>query len=189
MLRIRGNNFIALWVYAEQIFTHAQPALKFWQFLHGHPNACWANSETISSLAEHTRKQFFSACWACEEIISLLAEQTRKQFHRWLSIRGNDFIACWANEEMGGTARSIPSTEEETRLRRGSLINGGGDSSTKGETRLRWGRLGCRGGDSSTEGKIHLQRVRLFWGGGDSFFLMEEQNCWNLSVVLFLQSC
>jgi hypothetical protein len=28
------------------------------------------------------------------EMISLLAGHTWKRFHRWLSIRGKDFIAC-----------------------------------------------------------------------------------------------
>ncbi len=74
MLSICGNDFIAHWACAERIFAYAQPSVKFWQFLHGHPNACWAYEEMISSHAEHTRKRF----------------------HRTLSICGNDFIACWA---------------------------------------------------------------------------------------------
>ncbi len=55
LLSIRGNDLIANWVYAERIFAYAQPTFKFWQFLHGHPNACWANAERISSHAEHMR--------------------------------------------------------------------------------------------------------------------------------------
>ncbi len=78
MLSIRGNDFIACWAYAEQIFAYAQHARKFRQFLHGHLNACWADGETISSHAEHTGKGF----------------------HRMLSIRGKDFIARWAYAEM-----------------------------------------------------------------------------------------
>ncbi len=59
----------------------------------------WAFAESISSLAEHTRKWFhcwlsirgndFIAGWAYEEMISSLAEHTRKWFHRWLSMLGN----------------------------------------------------------------------------------------------------
>jgi hypothetical protein len=80
-LSILGNDFIACWAYvemisslaehtrkqchctwvhSEQIFVSAQPAFKFWQFLHGHPNACWANAEMISLLAKHMRKQFYA---------------------------------------------------------------------------------------------------------------------------------
>jgi hypothetical protein len=40
LLSICWTNFIAGWAYAEQIFAHAQPSFKFWQFWHGHPNAC-----------------------------------------------------------------------------------------------------------------------------------------------------
>ncbi len=76
-LNIRRNDFIACWAYEEMIalhtesmpneflFAHAQPSFKLWPFLHGHPNACWVNEETISSLAY-------------EETISLLAERTQK---------------------------------------------------------------------------------------------------------------
>ncbi len=65
---------------------------------------------------------------------------------------------------MEGTAcdgQSTWSTEGETRLRRGRLIYGGGDSSTEGETRL-------QRGDRSTEGKIRLWRESLFHKGRDS---------------------
>jgi hypothetical protein len=46
----------------------------------------------------------------------------------------------------------------ETRLWRGRLIYGGGDSSTERETRLQRGRLVCRGGDSPTDGEACLRR-------------------------------
>ncbi len=93
------KNFIAHWAYeetisshteqacAKRIFAYAQPAFKFWQFLHGHPNACRAYEETILSHAEHTLNKF----------------------HRMLSIRKNDFIAHW------GYAETISSHAEHTR--------------------------------------------------------------------------
>ncbi len=46
-----------------------------------------------------SRQIFFVAFWTYVETISTLAEHIRKWFHRWLSISGNDFIACWANRE------------------------------------------------------------------------------------------
>jgi hypothetical protein len=80
---------------------------------------------------------------------------------------------------------SILSTEGATRLRRGRLVYGGGDSSTEGETHLRRGRLIHRGGDSSTQGETCLRRGRLIFGGGGGvgsficrkFLLMVEQDC------------
>jgi hypothetical protein len=52
-LSIRGNDFIAHWVYAERIIAYAQQAFKFRQFLHGHPNVCWVIADRIASLAAH----------------------------------------------------------------------------------------------------------------------------------------
>jgi hypothetical protein len=43
---------------AKRIFLYAQPTLRFWQFLHGHPNARSASAEQISSLSVSTRKRF-----------------------------------------------------------------------------------------------------------------------------------
>jgi hypothetical protein len=40
----RGNNSITHCLYTERIFAFAQPAFKFWQFLHGRPNAYWVQS-------------------------------------------------------------------------------------------------------------------------------------------------
>ena len=65
MLSIRGNDFIAHWAYEERISAHAQPAVKWEQFLHVQSMlsirgtnfiACWAYVEPISSHAEHARK-------------------------------------------------------------------------------------------------------------------------------------
>jgi hypothetical protein len=96
-LRICENDFIDFW---GKDFNCTE--YKFWQFLHGHPNTCWANA-AISSLDVHTRKQ-------C---------------HHWLSLWGNNFIACSANGEMGWTAWwSI------------HLVYGEGGSFTEGETHL-----------------------------------------------------
>jgi hypothetical protein len=83
-LSIQGNNFIAHWAYEEQIFAHAQPAVKCEQFLHVH--LCWAYAERISSHTEHTQNEF----------------------HRWLSIRGMDFIAGWAYMKMFKSWISLP---------------------------------------------------------------------------------
>jgi hypothetical protein len=49
--------------------------------------------------------------------------------------------------------------EGETRLERGRLVYGGGDSSTEGETRLRRGRLVYGGGDSSTKREARLGTI------------------------------
>jgi hypothetical protein len=57
---------------------------------------------------------------------------------------------------------------DPSRLRRGRLICGGGDSSTEGETRLPRARLSYEGGDFSTEGETRPCRERLFYGGGES---------------------
>ncbi len=65
MLSIRGNDFIAHWAYEEQIFAHAQPAVKCEQFLHVYP--CWAYAERFSSHTEHTRMDFIAG-WAYAEM-------------------------------------------------------------------------------------------------------------------------
>jgi hypothetical protein len=75
-LNIRGTDFIAHWTYEERISAHAQPAVKCEQFLH------------VQSMLSIT-----------EQILSR-TENTRNEFHRMLSIRGTDFIACWACAEM-----------------------------------------------------------------------------------------
>jgi hypothetical protein len=68
--------------------AYAQPAIKFWQFFHGHPTKRSASAEQISSLSE----------------------STLKRFHSYLSQRGNYFIAVWDNTEM--ILSLIDSTEE-----------------------------------------------------------------------------
>jgi hypothetical protein len=67
-LSIRGNDFIAHWAYEEQIFAHAQPAVKCEQFLH--VNLCWAYAERISSHTEHTRIEFCRWLSICEHSFS-----------------------------------------------------------------------------------------------------------------------
>ena len=92
---------------------------KFWLFivennfrlfwiLYENYSAGWAYAETISSLAEHTRRRFHSTlslrrtnirvCSASVHILTvftwtskrmLIAELTRKRFHRLLGLRGN----------------------------------------------------------------------------------------------------
>ncbi len=118
---IRGNDFIAHWAYAQQIFANAQCAMKFLQFLYGHLNACWAYTETISSHAEHTRNQYNATnCLDgmgdgrqgkqrlkigereqetrnSDVRISSHTEHSRKQFHRMLSIRGKLNISAESN--------------------------------------------------------------------------------------------
>jgi hypothetical protein len=72
MLSIRGNDFIA----------------------------CWAYAEPISSNAEHTRNKFprvRSQRWNVNIFTcTIYAEHTRNESYRTLSIRGTNFIACWA---------------------------------------------------------------------------------------------
>ncbi len=75
-LSIQGYDFIAHWTYEERISVHARPEVKWEQFLHVNP--CWAYAERISSHTEHTRNEF----------------------HRWLSIRGMDFLTGWPYAEM-----------------------------------------------------------------------------------------
>ncbi len=52
MLSIRGTDFIAWWVYEEQISAHAQPAVKCVHFYMYNP--CWAYAKRILSQTEHT---------------------------------------------------------------------------------------------------------------------------------------
>jgi hypothetical protein len=87
-LSIGGNNFIAHWAYAEQILAYAQCAMKFQQFRHGHKR------KPIP-----IKKTSFKIFWAYAEQILSLAEHTRNKFHRWLSMRGTNFIAGWAYAE------------------------------------------------------------------------------------------
>jgi hypothetical protein len=79
-LSIQGNDIMALGACTETISSHTEctpnkflrilsQRSNFDSLIHGHPNECWANAETISSLTEHTRKQF----------------------HRLRSIQGNGF--------------------------------------------------------------------------------------------------
>ncbi len=84
MLSMRGTDFIAHWAYEEQISAHAQPAVKCEPFYMYNP--CWAYAERILSHTEHTRNEF----------------------HRVLSIRGTDFIACWACAKRFNSRISLP---------------------------------------------------------------------------------
>ncbi len=72
MLSIRGNDFIA----------------------------CWAYSEPISSHTEHTRNEFPRMLSQQKNVniftCTIHAQHTRNEFYRTLSIRGTNFIACWA---------------------------------------------------------------------------------------------
>ncbi len=81
---VPGNDFITCWAYEERIFAHAQPAVKFEQF--DMYNPCSAYTEQILSHTEHTRNKF----------------------HHLLSIRGTDFIECWACAEMFKSRISRP---------------------------------------------------------------------------------
>ncbi len=76
MLSIRGNDFIAHWAYEETISSHTEHTPN--EFLHMLSQRKNDNSFSMYSYAEHIGK------W----------------FYRTLSIRGNDFIAPWAYEEM-----------------------------------------------------------------------------------------
>ncbi len=79
-------NFIAHWAYEERISAYAQPAVKCEQFLHVQYNQRSAYAERTLSHTEHTGNEF----------------------HRMLSIRGTDFIACWACAEMFKSRISRP---------------------------------------------------------------------------------
>ncbi len=58
--------------------------------------ACWAYVEPISSHAEHTRNEF-CACSASGKMWTFLHVQSMlNEFYHTLSIRGTNFIACWA---------------------------------------------------------------------------------------------
>ncbi len=78
----------------------------FWVFFENFGNdfiACWAYAEPISSHTEHTRTNF-RACSASGKMWTVFtctihAEHTRNKFYRTLSIRGTNFIACWAYAE------------------------------------------------------------------------------------------
>ncbi len=76
MLSIRGNNFIAHWVYAETILSHTEHMRKRFH-------------RTLS-----VHRTNFSVCSV--NIIRKYAEHTRNVFHRRLSMRGTNFIAGWA---------------------------------------------------------------------------------------------
>ena len=76
MLSIRGNDFIAHWAYEETISSHTEHT----------PNEF---SRMLSQRKNVNRFYMYS-----------YAEHTGKWFYRTLSIRGNDFIAPWAYEEM-----------------------------------------------------------------------------------------
>jgi hypothetical protein len=83
-LSIRGTDFIARWAYKEKISAHAQPAVKCEQFLH------------------------FQSMLSIRRRILSHTEHTQNKFHRMLSIRGTDFIACWACAEMFKSQISRP---------------------------------------------------------------------------------
>jgi hypothetical protein len=78
---------------------------------------------------------------------------------------GTDFF--YTGRTRGGNCvvvmHSILSTEGATRLRRGRLVYGGGDSSTEGETRLRRGRLILGGGGG---GGRHIYLKKISFDGG-----------------------
>jgi hypothetical protein len=57
-------------------------------------------------------------------MISLLAGHTWKRFHRWLSIRGKDFIACWAYEETISSLAEHTSTWKRFHLLLSQQRNG-----------------------------------------------------------------
>jgi hypothetical protein len=93
---------IACWAYAETISSltestltefscmlTAQPAFKFWQFLHG----------ILKHAAEPTRKRFHCLL-SLPETISSLAGHKRKQFYLWLSQNENGFIVDWVKGEI-----------------------------------------------------------------------------------------
>ena len=62
--------------------------------------ACWAYAEPISSHAEHTRNKFPRMLSQRLNVniftCTIHAEHTRNELYRTLSIRGTNFIACWA---------------------------------------------------------------------------------------------
>ncbi len=87
LLSIRGNNFIAHWAYEEKISSHTEHT----------PN------EFSLMLNQHSN---FDSVYMD---IQTHAEHMWKRFNHMLSIRGTNFIACWACAEM------ISSHAEHTR--------------------------------------------------------------------------
>ncbi len=87
---------------------------------------CWAYAETILLHAEHTRNRFyrilgtnFRACSACGKMWTVFtctvhAQHTRNEFYRTLSIRGTNFIACWAYLEPISSHAEHISAESNT---------------------------------------------------------------------------
>ncbi len=70
MLSIRGTDFIAHWAYEERISAHAQPAVKWEQFLH------------VQSMLS-IRGTDFIACWACAEMFkSRISRPNRIRFSK-----------------------------------------------------------------------------------------------------------
>ncbi len=92
MLSIRGNDFIAHRAYEETISSHTELT----------PN------EFSRMLSQRKNvKSFYMYSYA---------EHTRKWFKRWLSIRGNDFIADWAYAEMFESRISRPNRKRLSKI-------------------------------------------------------------------------
>ncbi len=86
MLSIRGNDFIAHWVYEETISWHTEHTRN--EFLRiSASNKMWTVFTCKSMLS--IRGTNFISHWAHAEWILSLAEHTRNGSHCWLSIRGN----------------------------------------------------------------------------------------------------
>ncbi len=58
----------------------------------------------------------YNPCWAYAERILSHTEHTRNEFLRILSIRGTDFIACWACAEMFKSRISWPNRKRFSKI-------------------------------------------------------------------------
>ncbi len=99
------NNFISDWVNAQPIFVDAQPAFKFWQFLHGHPDLRSTRANKFHHCLSQ-RGNYFSTDGFNTETIFSLTGSTRKRFYRWLVQRGNKNEPCPGTNFAGPTQSS-----------------------------------------------------------------------------------
>ncbi len=95
MLSIRGNDFIACWAYSEPISLHTEHTRNEFPRM-------------LSQLQNVNSFYMYNTCVAYAERILSHTEHARNEFHRMLSMRGTDFIACWACAEMFKSRISRP---------------------------------------------------------------------------------
>ncbi len=100
------NYFIADWVNAERIFAFAQPAIKSWQFFHGHLTKCSSSAERFLSLSESMWIDFITD-WVNTETILSLTESTRKLFYSWSSQQRNFPETSFTRPALRASSQSV----------------------------------------------------------------------------------